>query len=192
MGDLFRAISVVRSGAVKTFTAAPSGERQITGFYLPGELLGFDGVADDVHICSAKVLETTSVCQLPFNELEEISLKLPGLQRQLHRIMGRELIEEQHMLLQIGKMHAKQRLAAFLLNYSIRLQSRGYSASEFNLTISRTDIGNYLGLTVETISRLFSKLQQDNIIATDKKLVTLKDPEALMRFSGISITNRFP
>lgn len=185
MGDPFHAISVVRSGAVKTFTTAPSGERQITGFYLPGELLGFDGVADDVHICSAKALETTSVCQLPFDELEEISLKLPGLQRQLHRIMGRELIEEQHMLLQIGKMHAKQRLAAFLVNYSIRLQNRGYSASEFNLTISRTDIGNYLGLTVETISRLFSKLQQDNVITIDKKFVTLKDPKALMRLSGI-------
>lgn len=183
-GQAFHSIAVVRSGSLKTFTVAPNGDQQVTGFHLPGELLGFDGVSDNVHVCSAKALETTAVCKLPFDKLEEICSKIPGLQRQLHRIMSRELIEEQKMLLQMGKMNAEQRLATFLVTYSLRLKNRGFSESEFNLSMSRTDIGNYLGLAIETISRQFTLFQSHDILHTERKFVRIIDMKKLRELSG--------
>jgi CRP/FNR family transcriptional regulator len=137
-------------------------------------------------MCTAKALETTTVCQLPFSNLEQLSTSVPGLQRQLHRVMSRELIEEQQMLLQIGKMNAEQRLATFLLNYSLRLKHRGFSAIEFNLSMSRTDIGNYLGLAVETVSRQFTQFHHEGYIDTDRKFVRITDVPALYRISGLN------
>jgi len=184
-GQSFGAISVVRSGSIKTFTVADSGEQQVTGFHLPGEIVGFDGVSEDVHQCSAMALETTTVCQLPFDGLETIMAKVPGLQRQLHRIMSRELVEEQQMLLQIGKMTAEQRLAAFLINFALRLKQRGFSASEFNFSMSRSDIANYLGLAVETVSRQFTQFQHDGLIRTDRKFIQIVDFDGLKAVAGI-------
>jgi len=184
-GQSFNAISVVRSGSIKTFTVANSGEQQVTGFHLPGEIVGFDGVSEDVHQCSAMALETTTVCQLPFDGLEHVMTAVPGLQRQLHRIMSRELVEEQHMLLQIGKMTAEQRLAAFLINFALRLKQRGFSPNEFNFSMSRSDIANYLGLAVETVSRQFTQFQNDGLIKTDRKFIQILDFEGLNAISGL-------
>jgi len=189
-GQTFRSISVVRSGSIKTFTVAPNGEQQITGFHLPGELLGFDGVRDNVHVCSAKALETTSVCKLPFDNLQDMCGKIPGLLRQLHRVMSSELIEEQQMLLQIGKMNAEQRLATFLVTYAKRLSSRGFSETEFNLCMSRTDIGNYLGLAIETISRQFSQFKTKGVVETVRKFVRILDLEELQKLSGSTNCNK--
>lgn len=184
-GQAFTAISVVRSGSIKTFTVANSGEQQVTGFHLPGEIVGFDGVSEDIHQCSAMALETTSVCQLPFDGLEQIMADVPGLQRQLHRIMSRELVEEQQLLLQIGKMTAEQRLAAFLINFALRLKQRGFSPNEFNFSMSRSDIANYLGLAVETVSRQFTQFQNDGYIKTDRKFIQILNFPALNKLSGM-------
>lgn len=183
-GQSFKSISVVRSGSIKTFTVTPNGDQQVTGFHLPGELLGFDGVRDNIHVCNAKALETTTVCKIPFDHLEDMCSKIPGLLRQLHRVMSSELIEEQKMLLQMGKMNAEQRMATFLVTYAMRLKNRGFSEREFNLSMSRTDIGNYLGLAIETISRQFTQLHANGIVETARKFVRIIDMPKLQKLSG--------
>ncbi len=184
-GDLFRSIFVVRAGSVKTYTISQTGEQQITGFHLPGELIGLDGVGTDSHCCDAQALETTSICQLPFSQLEELSLSVPGLQRQLHRLMSKEFVSEQHLLLQLGKMNAEQRLASFLVNLSIRSAQRGFSATEFNLSMTRTNIGNYLGLAVETVSRQFTQFQEKSLIEAVRRYIHILDLVELKRIAGL-------
>ena len=184
-GDLFRSIFVVRAGSVKTFTISQTGEQQITGFHLPGELIGLDGVGTDSHCCDAQALETTSICQLPFSQLEELSLSVPGLQKQLHRLMSKEFVSEQHLPLQLGKMNAEQRLASLLVNLSVRSAQRGFSATEFNLSMTRTNIGNYLGLAVETVSRQFTQFQEKALIKAVRRNIHILDLVELKRIAGL-------
>ncbi|NOZ52238.1 MAG: fumarate/nitrate reduction transcriptional regulator Fnr [Gammaproteobacteria bacterium] len=190
--DQFRSLYVVRSGSIKTYTTTSTGDQQVTGFHLPGELVGLDGVSTDEYSCTAEALETTSVCELPFFKLETLSGQIHGLQRQLHRLMSKEIIADQQLLLQLGKMSAEARVAAFLLSISARLQQRGFSATEFNLTMTRTDIGNYLGMAVETVSRQFTNFQEQAFIKASRKHIEIIDLNGIKRISGIMPCERTP
>lgn len=184
-GDTFSSIYAIRSGSLKTFTTTDDGQEQVTGFHLPSEMLGLDAIITDGHNCNARALETTSVCEIPFIRLQELSSKIPGLQRQMLRIMSREILEDQDLMIWLGKKTAEERLASFLLRISRRFTERNFSASEFNLSMSRTDIANYLGLAVETVSRLFSRFQADGLLTVDRKHVLIDDMEALQRIAHV-------
>ena len=178
-GDVCRALYAVRSGCVKTTVQNAAGDSQIVGFHLPGELVGFDGFATDVHACSAQTLETASVCELPLDNLENLCANIPGLQKQMRRIMGIEVNNDHELLLLLGKMNADEKLATFLLNVSLRMKQRNWKEDEFNLSMSRQDIANYLGLAVETVSRLFAQFQDNGIIKGDKRHVEIINMAAL-------------
>jgi len=178
-GDAFVSIFAVRSGAIKLYTLSGQAEEQILGFYLPGEILGFDAIHNERHSGYAVALETSSYCAIPFSRLEEICEEVAGLQRQLHKIMSREISQENELLLVLSNKDAEEKVASFLVNISARYRQLGYSAIEFQLPMTRKDIGVYLGLTVETISRIFGRLQQQGVIMTDRKFVRLLNPGML-------------
>jgi len=183
-GDRFDAVYAVRSGALKTYTATEDGQEQVTGFHLPGELVAMDAIGPGTHPTSAKALETTSVCEIPFSRLEELANRIPDLQHHLFRLLSNEIHSDHEMLLTLGKMHAEGRLAGFLLSLSSRFRQRGYSATEFLLPMSRNDIGNYLGLAVETVSRLFTRFQEEGVLSADRKHIRLHDMDRLHEFAG--------
>lgn len=184
IGDPLHSIYAIRAGSVKTFTFTEDGYEQVTGFHLSGELLGLDAISTDRHSCTAKVLETTQVCEIPFHRLEELGREVPNLSHQFLRLMSKELVQDHSLLMQLSKKSAEERLAAYLLNLSTRYRQRGFSAKEFNLSMSRTDIGNYLGLAVETVSRLFSRLQEDGVITVNRKHIVLNDLDRMAELAG--------
>ncbi len=183
-GDPFKSIYAVRAGALKTSTVSVDGVEQITGFHLPGELVGFDAINRGTHPCSAVALETTSVCEIPFEDLETLAARIPGLQRQLLRIMSKEIFQDQEMLHAVAKRTAEERLAIALLSYSDRYARRGLSAKRFRLPMSRSDLSNYLGLAPETMSRLFRRFQDQGLISSSGKEVVIEDVDELRRISG--------
>lgn len=183
-GDRMQALYAVRAGSVKTSSISDDGLEQVTGFHLPGELLGLDAISDGIHPCTARALETTSVCEIPYDRLEDLAGQVPGLQRQLFRIMSREIQFDEHLMTLLGKKSSEARLAAFLLSLSKRFGERGFSRQEFNLTMSRNDIANYLGLAVETVSRLFTRFQQLGLLEVNRKLVQLIDMEGMHQMAG--------
>jgi len=185
-GDTFTSIYAVRSGSIKTFSESEQGDEQITGLYLPGELLGLDAINDNKHPCSAIALETTSLCEIPFDTLESLSSDIPELHHQLFRIMSKEIASDQSLLMLMAQKSAEERLAAFLVNLSSRLKVRNFSEVEFNLSMSRKDIGNYLGLTIETISRTFSRFQSEGILSTQRKYVNIHKLDVLKEMAGLS------
>jgi CRP/FNR family transcriptional regulator len=178
-GDSSRSMYALRSGALKSYCTTEDGEEQVIGFTLPGELLGLDGMENGCYASNALVLETSSICELPFNRIEELCQTLPGLHRQMMRVVGKEITSDQRMLLLLGKRSAEERLATFLLSLSKRYKSRGLSATEFNLPMSRQDIGNYLGLAIETVSRLFAQFQNAGLLRVNRRQVVLTDLEKL-------------
>jgi len=178
-GERFHSLYVVKTGSVKTYAPSPEGGEQVLGFHLPGELIGLDAIEKEVHACSAKVLETAAICEVPFSRLEALSSTIPSLQHQLYRLLSKEISHDTEMLLLLGKKSAEERLAAFLLSISKRLSRRGLSPTDFYLSMSRYEIGNYLGLAVETVSRLFTRFQDDGLLKVDRKHVELSDPEAM-------------
>ncbi len=178
-GDRFKALYIVKTGSVKTFTPSEDGGEQVLGFHLPGELIGLDAIQSDVHGCAAKVLETSAICEVPFDRLEELSCTIPSLQHQMFRLLSKEITQESEMLMLLGKRSADERLAAFLLSLSERFMRRGFSPREFYLSMSRHEIGNYLGLAVETVSRLFTRFQEDGLLRVDRKHIELIDIEGL-------------
>lgn len=184
-GNQFRSLYAVRSGSLKTYTLTEDGREQVTGFFLPGEIVGLDAIGGGAHTCAARALETTSVCEIPFEELEALGERIPSLPKQLLRIMSKEMHHDQLLLMLLGKRSADERLAAFLLNLSQRFGLRGYSSSEFNLSMSRHDIANYLGLAVETVSRLFSRLQEEGVLAVRSRHIRLLDIERLKTLARI-------
>jgi CRP/FNR family transcriptional regulator len=184
-GDRLTSIYAVRSGSIKTYTLTNDGQEQITGFHLPGELLGLDAISEGSHPCAAKALETTSVCEIPFDQLETLASRIPSLQHQLFRLMSRELQADEHFMMLLGKKASDERLASFLLGLSVRFRQRGYSPTEFNLSMSRNDIANYLGLAVETVSRLFSRFQGAGLIRVQRKLVVIEDLDGLRDVAGL-------
>lgn len=184
MGEGFHSIYAVSSGSVKTYILTEDGREQVTGFHLPGELLGLDAISGEVHPCTARALETTSLCEIPFDRLETLWAAIPALPRQVMRVMGQEILHDQTLLMLMSKKNAEERLAAYLLNLSMRFGRRGYSVREYNLSMSRSDIGNYLGLAVETVSRIFTRFQDEGVLSVQRKHVQLLDLERLKALAG--------
>lgn len=178
-GDSNRALYAVLSGSVKTIVDAPNGDEQIVGFHFPGELLGLDGFQGDMHSCSAVALETASICEIPLEKLDTVCHQVPAIQGEIRRIMGRELSEDHAMMLLLGRMNAEEKLASFLMSISRRMEERHRKATEFILPMPRQDIANFLGLAVETVSRLFARFQEDGIIRVDRRRVSIRDVKAL-------------
>src|SRR5581483_10803593 len=162
--DPLRAIYAVRRGAFKTAGLMQDGRVHVTGFFLAGELLGFDAITADRHPCDAEALETSEVCEIPYQELEELAQRLPGLQHQLLKIMSREIVRDEQLLVLLGRMTAEERLASCLLSFSRRQARLGLSATDLSLAMSRQDLGHYLGLALETVSRLFSRFQEEGVL----------------------------
>ena len=180
-GDRFEALFAVRTGFFKTRVSAEDGRDQVTGFQMAGELLGLDGISTDRHSCDAVALEDSQVCQIPYARLEDFSHQVPELQRQFHKVMSRELVRDQSLMMLLGTMRAEERLAAFLLNMSQRFTTRGYSPAEFHLRMTREEIGSYLGLKLETVSRAFSRFQEEGLIAVQQKHIRIIDGAGLKR-----------
>ena len=180
-GDAFASIYAVRSGFFKTTVSTEDGRDQVTGFQMTGELLGLDGIGDAAHNCDAVALEDSQVCVIPYGRLEELAQQFAGLQRQFHRVMSREIVRDHGVMLLLSSMTAEERLAAFLLNLSRRLEARGFSASSFVMRMTRAEIGAYLGLKLETVSRAFSKLHDEGVLEVRQREVRIVDPAALRR-----------
>lgn len=177
--DRFASIFAIRSGAVKAITLSDNGEEQVTGFYLPGEVVGMEGLAEDRYTNSVIALETASLCEIPFNRVEELSKKIPSLQRHIFQLMGREITRDQQIITLLSKSTAEQRIATLLLSISSRHNRRHLSATAFSLPMSRTDIGNFLGLTIETVSRVFTRLQKQGILEVNRKDIVINDIDEL-------------
>ena len=174
-GNKLQCLYIVKTGSVKTYAPSEDGGEQVLGFHLPGELIGLDAIAKNTHHCSAKVLETSAVCEIPFTQLEELSASIPSLQHQMYRLLSQEIGHDEGMLTLLGKKNAEERLAAFLMSLSDRFKRRGFSSTDFYLSMSRHEIGNYLGLAVETISRLFTRFQEEGLLKVERKHVQLLD-----------------
>jgi len=178
-GDPFTSVYAIRSGTVKTIYITNDGQEQVTGFYLPGEIMGMDGLANNTHTNSAIALETTAVCGIPFSRLEELSIKIPSLQRHFFQLMSQEITADQQLITLLSKNSAEERVASLLLSISSRNNRRQLSSTHFRLSMSRADMGNYLGLTVETVSRVLSRFQKQNMLAVDKKDIEILEMDAL-------------
>ena len=183
LGEPLKSVFAIRSGSFKTYMTNPDGTEQIVGFSLPGELLGMDAISEERHICSAKALETSSICEIPFERLESLARDIPGLQHQLFRLMSKEIQQDQNLMLLLAQMPADTRLASFLLGLSERLNKRGYAANEFNLSMSRGDIANLLGMAVETISRLLSHFQEIGLLKVERKHISVLNLDELRKLA---------
>ena len=180
-GDRFESVYAVRAGFFKTRVSSEDGRDQVTGFQMAGELLGLDGIGTERHTCDAVALEDSQVCVIPYSQLERLSREFTDLQRQFHRIMSREIVRDHGVMLLLGSMRAEERLAAFLLNLAQRLKARGFSPSALVLRMTREEIGTYLGLTLETVSRCFSRFQEDGVLQVKQRQVRIVDAAALQR-----------
>ncbi|MDD2834414.1 MAG: fumarate/nitrate reduction transcriptional regulator Fnr [Methylotenera sp.] len=180
-GDAFTSLYAIRSGFFKTCVSSEDGREQVTGFQMAGEIIGMDGIVSDQHNCNAVALEDAEVCVMPFATVEDLSRELPVLQRHVHKIMSREIVRENGVMMLLGNMRAEERLAAFLLNLVQRLHARGLSQSELVLRMTREEIGSYLGLKLETVSRAFSKFSDEGIIEVKQRYVKIMAPEALKK-----------
>jgi CRP/FNR family transcriptional regulator, anaerobic regulatory protein len=180
-GDRFQFIYAVRSGTFKSSLTLPDGREQVSGFHMAGELMGLDGVAQGAHASTSIALEDAEICAIPYAQLNELASQSPGLQHVVSKLMSREIVREHSLMMLLGSMNAEERLAAFLLNLSQRLKARGYSASEFHLRMSRAEIGSYLGMKLETVSRTFSAFQQQGLLEVDKRHIRIVNLEGLTR-----------
>ncbi len=180
-GESFSALYAVRTGFFKTSLTTEDGRDQVTGFQMAGEIIGLDGIVNEQHTCDAIALEDAEVCVMPFDRIEDISREVGALQKHVHRIMSREIVREHGVMLLLGSMRAEERLAAFLLNLVQRLQARGFSRSELILRMTREEIGSYLGMKLETVSRTFSKFADEGIIEVNQRHIHIQDSEALKR-----------
>ena len=196
MREAFSMVYAIRSGSVKTYATIENGQEQVTGFHLPGELLGLNAVSTRFHTDSAIALETTSVCEIPFERLENLSGEIPGLSHHLLHVMSEEIQHDHCQLMMISKMPAEARLAKFLLSLSNHFDQRGFSATEFNLSMSRNDIANLLGLAVETVSRLFTHFHEEGLLTVERKHVVLHDIDGLMdvttKCASYPLPNQYP
>jgi CRP/FNR family transcriptional regulator, anaerobic regulatory protein len=178
-----QALFAVRTGFFKTVVASAAGQSQVSGFLMTGEILGLDGIGTQRHMCDALALEDSEVCMLPFAQIDTLSSQVPSLQRHVHQIMSREIVREQGMMLLLGSSRAHERVAAFVLNLSQRLQLRGLSSREMVLRMSRTEIASYLGLTLETVSRSFSQLVGLGVLQVAHKQICILKPQTLQQIA---------
>jgi CRP/FNR family transcriptional regulator len=188
-GEAFSSLYAIRTGFFKTSVTTEDGRDQVTGFQMAGEIVGLDGIVNDRHTCNAVALDDAEVCVMPFEHIEDLSREVPALQSQVHRIMSREIVREHGVMLLLGSMRAEERLAAFLLNLLQRMHARGFSQSEMILRMTREEIGSYLGLKLETVSRTFSKFVTDGIVEVKQRQVRIIDRDAL---TGIANSDRNP
>ena len=172
-GADFNAIYAIRSGFFKTSLVDAEGREQVTGFSMGGELMGLEGLGAGKYHGTAVALEDSEVCVLPYALVEQMAQEIPALQRQLHAVLAREIVRDHGVMMLLGSMRAEERLATFLLNLSKRFVRRGFSASDFQLRMTREEIGSYLGLKLETVSRLFSAFQKDGLIDVQQKHVRI-------------------
>ncbi len=178
-GEKFTSLYAIRTGFFKTCISSEDGRDQVTGFQMAGEIIGLDGIVSDQHTCDAVALEDAEVCVMTFDQIEKLSREINALQRHVHKIMSREIVREHGVMLLLGSMRAEERLAAFLLNLVQRLHARGFSQSELVLRMTREEIGSYLGLKLETVSRTFSKFVDDGIVEVKQRHVRILNTEAL-------------
>lgn len=184
-GDAFTSLYAIRTGFFKTSVSTEDGREQVIGFQMAGEIVGLDGIVNDLHSCNAVALEDSDVCIMPFSNIEDLSRELPELQRHVHKIMSREIVRENKIMMLLGNMRAEERLAAFLLNLVQRLHARGFSKSEIVLRMTREEIGSYLGMKLETVSRTFSKFSEEGIIEVKQRYVRINDAEALKKIFNL-------
>src|SRR5574344_270683 len=189
-GEEFTSLYAIRTGFFKTCVATEDGRYQVTGFQMAGEIIGLDGIVTNHHSCDAIALENAEVCVMPFNRLEEISREVTALQSHVHKVMSREIVREHSVMLLLGSMRAEERLAAFILNLVQRLHSRGFSSSELILRMTREEIGSYLGLKLETVSRTFSKFVEDGMVEVKQRHIRILNQEALQRLVNNSREGR--
>ena len=180
-GETFNFIHAVRTGTFKSSLVTSDGREQVSGFHMAGEMMGLDGLADGRHASSSSALEDAEVCAIPYLKLNEMAVGNPGMQHVVSRMMGREIVREHSLMLLLGSMNAEERLAAFLLNLAQRMQVRGFSAAEFHLRMSRAEIGSYLGMKLETVSRTFSAFQAQRLLEVDKRHIRIIDRDGLAR-----------
>jgi CRP/FNR family transcriptional regulator, anaerobic regulatory protein len=179
--DAFTSIYAIRTGFFKTCMTTEEGRDHVSGFLMAGDLMGFDGIGHERHSCDAVALEDSQVCIISYSKLEEMSREFSELQRQVHRIMSREIVREHGVMVLLSGMRAEERVAAFLANLAQRLEARGFSSSSFVLRMTRQEIGTYLGLKLETVSRCFSKLCDDGILEVQHRQVRIVDHAALQQ-----------
>lgn len=182
-GDQFHSVFAVRSGSLKLFSIDDEGEEQVIGFFLPGEILGMDAIDSKTYISNARALETASVCEIPFEAIEDLSATIKNLQVHMYRLLSREIRFDQELQMLLAKKTAEERIGAFLINLSTRYEQRRLSATRFRLPMARSDIGNYLGLAVETVSRIFTRFQTMGILKVEGKEVEILDRHALCNLS---------
>ncbi len=183
-GDRFTFVYAVRNGFFKSTAVLDNGREQVTGFSMMGEVIGLDGIGQERHTCNTIALEDSEVCAIPFAGLQALAQEIPGLQRHFFKMMSREIEREHGVMLQLGSMNAEERLAMFLLDLSRRFAARGYSPSEFNLRMTRGEIGSYLGLKLETVSRTFSRFHEEGLIGVQYKFIRIRDSDGLERVMG--------
>ena len=181
-GADFKSLFAIRSGFFKTSLTIEDGREQVTGFQMAGEIMGLDGIVSDLHTCDAVALENSEVCVMPFDKIETLSREVSALQHHVHKIMSREIVREHSVMMMLGSMRAEERVAAFLLNLSHRLHARGFSRSELVLRMTREEIGSYLGLKIETVSRTFSKFVADGVLEVKQKNLRILQLDSLHRF----------
>lgn len=178
-GDRFESLYAVRLGFLKSTVVTGAGREQVTGFHMAGEIVGLDGISNAKHACDTTALEDTEVCVIPYRRLDDIATQVPALRNHFHRVMSREIVREHGVMLLLGTMLAEERMATFLLNLSQRFAARGYSTSEFVLRMTRAEIGSFLGLKLETASRVLSRFAKDGLLEVDQKRVRIVDAEGL-------------
>ena len=178
-GDKFNSLYAVRAGSFKSFVSSKDGEEQIIGFHFPGDIIGFDALRENAHQSYTQALETAMVCELPYETLDKMAVQFPKLRHQIMSFMSAEIKQDHDLMMLLNKRTAEERLIYFLAHLSKRFEDRGFSPRQYNLSMTRNEIGNYLGLTVETISRLLTRFQKEGIIKVDGKLITILDFEAM-------------
>lgn len=183
-GTALHALYAIRSGFAKSCVLHEDGREQVAGFHMMGDLMGMDAIGTDMHLCDAVALEDSEVCEIPLSELESLSREIPSLQQHFHRIMSREIARDYGVMLLLGSMRAEERLAVFLLNLSQRFSARGYSPTEFHLRMTREEIGSYLGLKLETVSRTLSHFQSQGMIAVQNKHLRILQIDQLQALVG--------
>jgi CRP/FNR family transcriptional regulator len=180
-GDRFDAVYAIWTGFFKTVITTRQGRDQVTGFQMTGELVGFDGIDGGRHQVDAVALEDSQVCVMPFAELQNLAREVPSLQQQFHKLMSREIVNDHSAMVHLGSMYAEERVAAFLIDLADRLQARGFSASSLLLRMSRAEMGSYLGLKLETVSRTFSKFQAAGLLFVCQRQIRITDPTGLQQ-----------
>lgn len=183
-GEPFRAIYAIRGGSIKTFILADDGRVQVTGFQFAGEVLGLDAITIGHYNCTATAMETTSVCEVPFARFDELGDEIPDFQRSMLEVMSHEIHHCHELMMLLGKKNAEERLSTFLLNMSSRLEKRNFAHTRFSMSMSRGDIGNYLGMAEETVSRVFTRLQEDGVITIQRRHITLNSLDQLRVMAG--------